>query len=170
MKIKSFKPIVGFKNYEINEEGTVRRIPSEYRRTFKILKPQQLKTGYLRVNLYCNGKYFHKSVHRLVLETFRPTKKKFQVNHKDGNKLNNNLTNLEWVTSSQNLKHAFALGLKVMTKAEDCSWSKLTNQDILDIRKRWKENVNNMAELAQLFKLNKTTIWEIIHRKIWKHL
>lgn len=69
--------------------------------------------GYVAVLLYKNGKQVYRLVHRLLAQTFlsNPTNLP-QVNHKDGNKTNNNLNNLEWCTASQNIKHAFETGLR----------------------------------------------------------
>jgi hypothetical protein len=82
--------------------------------TGKQIKPQENNCGYLRVQM-CNGslkpRFF---VHRLVAEIYIPNPLNLpQVNHKDGNKKNNDVSNLEWVSASQNRKHAFSeLGLK----------------------------------------------------------
>lgn len=62
--------------------------------------------GYCRVTLSKNGKHKHYKVHRLVAEAFIPNPyNKPQVNHKDGNKLNNSIANLEWVTNQENQDH-----------------------------------------------------------------
>lgn len=67
------------------------------------LKPQISNWGYYRVNLYKNGKMFHKSIHRLVAEAFVQNPNNYpQVNHKDENKSNNAAYNLEWMTAEQN--------------------------------------------------------------------
>jgi hypothetical protein len=66
----------------------------------------QKGTNYLHVSLNSRERVF--TVHRLVAETFLPNpENKPQVNHKDGNKLNNHVSNLEWVTASENMKHAY---------------------------------------------------------------
>ena len=69
------------------------------------LKPALDNAGYLKVNL---GRYRTRNIHRLVAETFilNPEEKR-DVNHKDGNKLNNNVSNLEWVSHSENIKHSY---------------------------------------------------------------
>ena len=71
------------------------------------LKGQISKNGYLSYHLSIDGDKVRKYAHRMVLETFLPNKNvDLEINHKDGNKLNNSLSNLEWVTSSQNKQHA----------------------------------------------------------------
>lgn len=80
-------------------------------RKAKILTPESIK-GYLRVYLRKDKKSFPKFIHRLVAETFIPNPNNLpQVNHIDGNKLNNCVENLEWCTGSYNIKHALTVGL-----------------------------------------------------------
>lgn len=71
------------------------------------ITPETTQKGYLRVDLYdATGKRKHHKVHRLVADAFIPNpEKKPQVNHKDGNKQNNSITNLEWVTDEENKAH-----------------------------------------------------------------
>lgn len=73
------------------------------------VKDRISKDGYLNVCLYYNKKAHHKCVHRLVAETFIEKDKdvKLEVNHIDGNKLNNNIDNLEWITHKENINHAW---------------------------------------------------------------
>lgn len=99
--------------YEISNLGRVRSL--NYRRTGmkKVLKPINHPRGYLSVILYKNKKSKEFCIHRLVAETFiENLSNKPQVNHKDGNKHNNTINNLEWVTASKNEKHAWKIGLK----------------------------------------------------------
>ena len=66
------------------------------------------RRGYKRVSLWKHGKGRHFSVHRLVASAFIPNPSGFEmVNHKDGNKLNNDVSNLEWCDASHNMKHAY---------------------------------------------------------------
>ncbi len=100
-KDKEFINIKGFETYSINKYG-------EIKRDNKLLKLQKSKSGYLQVLLWKNGKPYSKRIHRLVAETFLDkVEGKDIVNHKDGNILNNNADNLEWVTVKENTQHAF---------------------------------------------------------------
>lgn len=75
-------------------------------KSHKFLTPS-MRGDYLRVSLFMEGKRISKSIHRLVAETFISNPNNLpQVNHKDENKLNNHVDNLEWVTSEQNANHA----------------------------------------------------------------
>jgi len=109
-----WKPIIGFDNkYEVSNFG---RVLSKHFNTKKVLKQTPNRLGYQTVCLVDKPKNKLKTVHSLVASAFLNNKlNKPQVNHKDGNKLNNNLQNLEWVTSSENIIHAFKFGFKVPT-------------------------------------------------------
>lgn len=152
-------------NYMISNTGKVLSVNRNI-----ILKPQ-IDNGYHRVNLYLNGNMKHYCIHRLVAEHFINNPKVLpEVNHKDGNKANNNVSNLEWITTKGNAQHAYKTNLRYAKLGENCSWSKLTEEQVLDIRERYKIGAFNMRELSEYFQVNKTTIWEIIHRKIWRHI
>lgn len=88
-----------YKNYSVSNTGRVRND-----NTNKILKNQINLYGYTTILLYDNGIPKQYQIHRLVLETFRPVKnmQKLQVNHINWNRTDNNIENLEWVTSSKN--------------------------------------------------------------------
>ena len=163
--------IRGFTDYQISNLGRVKSLPRRYRKQERILKHDINKGGYHRVPLCQNSKSKKFLVSRLVATHFIPNINNLpEVNHKNGNKGNNKVSNLEWKTSSGNMKHAFKHKLKIITKCEQCSWSKLTEIQVKDIRERWRIKAFNMRELAEYFNVHKTTIWEIIHRKIWRHI
>jgi len=96
-----WKKVEGFPNYSVSSYGKVRND-----NTRKLLKAYDEGNGYFRVNLYNNGKEHGCLLHRLVAEAFLPQpSKQHEVNHKDGNKENNVVENLEWVTRSENHIH-----------------------------------------------------------------
>lgn len=98
-----------FPLYEVNRKGEIRN-----KKTKRIKKPQMDSWGYNQVGL-SNGskKTIHKTVHRLVAKTFLDSARDdLQVNHIDGNKTNNSIDNLEFVTGSQNVKHAYDSGIR----------------------------------------------------------
>lgn len=101
-----FKDIKDFKGlYQVSNMG---RIKSLKLKKEKILKPNILKTGYCIVHLCKDKKRYAKTVHRLVAEHFLKNKNNYdQVNHKDGNKKNNVVENLEWCNESINILHSY---------------------------------------------------------------
>jgi hypothetical protein len=110
-----WKHIPGFANYQVSNTGLVKSIErviffgknksSSRRVNEKILSPGRDKDGYLQVGLSVDGKVTHKKIHRLVLLSFIG-KSDLGVNHKDGDKQNNTLNNIEYSTHSDNHKHA----------------------------------------------------------------
>ena len=108
--------IEGFDNeYQINQFGGIRTLKNSPKlKKYDLLKPQTSKrNGYVYQMLYKNGKPKLVRVHRLVAKAFLPNPNNFsQVNHKDGNKQNNSVDNLEWCDQSYNMKHAYENGLQ----------------------------------------------------------
>lgn len=100
--MEKWKDIDGFEGkYQISSWGRVRN------RDGLILKPYMNNKGYLKISLQQGRRAIKKRVHRLVAIAFIPNPENLpQVNHKDGNKTNNSFTNLEWISNSDNLKHA----------------------------------------------------------------
>ena len=146
-----------FDDYEITKDGEIFNLRFGRRK----VKPQRNGKGYLRV--YIGGKLYF--VHRLVAEKYIPNpENKPQVNHKDGNKLNNCVDNLEWVTNQENRNHAVDNNLQLC--GEKCSWAKLTQENVDYIREHTE--LSN-TELAKLFNVDRHTISDVRHYKSWKN-
>ena len=113
------KDIKGYEGlYQIDENGNVY---SFYKNRF--LKPAPTSWGYLTVELFKNGKGKTHKIHRMVAEAFIPNiDNKPLINHKDGNKQNNHFKNLEWCTYSENLKHAWDMGLNQGNRKSKNQW------------------------------------------------
>lgn len=109
MSNEIWKDIVGYEGlYQVSNFGKVKNI-----KTLKILKPSLTYNGYEMVKLSKNSKVKNFRINRLVAEAFIPNPNNYPiVNHKDGNKLNNNINNLEWCSYSYNLIEAYRLKLK----------------------------------------------------------
>lgn len=99
-----WKAIKGYANYQISNLGNVRKINKDYRcAKYKPLKPKLEKNGYLRICLSKNSLKNYYNIHRLVAEAFIPNPNNFPIiNHKDENRSNNNVNNLEWCTYKYN--------------------------------------------------------------------
>ena len=103
-----WKDVVGFEGlYKVSDKGNVysveRKDSRGHKRGGRILRPSYDKDGYLLISLYKNGKVKKKRIHRLVIEAFIPNPNKLpQVNHKDENLSNNELSNLEWCDARYN--------------------------------------------------------------------
>lgn len=109
-----WKPIKNYEGrYEISNYGRIKSFPTQRRTTIIILKNKLTKDGYYETTLYSEEKPKSIRNHRLVAEAFiQNIENKPQVNHKDGNKLNNYVGNLEWVTNQENITHSIEIGLQ----------------------------------------------------------
>ena len=145
----------------IHEDG---RIFSE--KTNKFLK-HHINKGYAVFSTRLNGrknKAIFLRVHRLVAETYiENTNNKPFVNHIDGNKLNNSINNLEWVTSKENMIHASKNNLLTVMKGTDHSSSKLTEEDVMFIRKHYKPRHKTYGArvLAEKYNVHHSTILDV---------
>ena len=124
-----WKDIEGYEGlYQVSTCGNIKSLAKprkngngrSYTQKEKLLKQTFTSTGYKKVELYKDGKRKGFKVHRLVAIAFIPNPdNKPEVNHIDGNKINNNIDNLEWVTSSENSIHAYETGLSPNKKELD---------------------------------------------------
>lgn len=113
----------------------------------------------------------NRNIHRVIAETFIPNPNNLPcVNHKDGNKLNNSVDNLEWCTHSENVLHAYETGLEQRACGEKHHAHKLTEEDVKYIRsvytKRDKEF--GAVALSKMFGVDRTTIHDVVRCKIWR--
>jgi DNA-binding XRE family transcriptional regulator len=152
--------------YQISNKGRVKNNKEE------ILTPQ-LVTGYPRVCLYeGTGKKTCKLIHVLVAEAFIPNpQNKSQVNHINGIKTDNDVSNLEWVTPSENLIHAYANGLREDNrKGENNGFAKLTEIDVFQIKLMLAEGELTQKEIASMFGVSRSAIKDIKTGRTWNHV
>lgn len=116
-----------------------------------------------------NGKKKTYRAHRLVLMAFKPVDDmdKLEVNHINGDKKDNRLENLEWVTSSENQKHAFKTGLQEARKGEKSNFSKLSDDDIKLIFELRKQGLLQ-REIAERVGCTRSNISYILNNKTWQ--
>ena len=150
--------------YACNEKGEIlNRLTGKKLRTFKG------KDGYYRVSLYMGKKAKTFIVHRLILSAFidNPDPEKYtEINHIDGNKANNLLSNLEWCDRGYNQRHAYKQGLRIAKKGSSNGRAKLTEQDVSRIRELL--NYLPQVKIAKIFGVSKSTISAIKTGVLWK--
>ena len=149
--------------YEASKTGEIRHSLHK-----NIRKARKNKNGYLQLNFPRNdgsGKADTILVHRLIARTFIPNPLNLpEVNHKDGNKQNNNVENLEWCTCSENGKHSYKMGLSHAHKGEYHPQAKLTNEQEKQIKQFYKDG-KSQQKLADFFNVSQITISRIIRGK-----
>lgn len=164
-----WKIIDGYNNaYQISNLGNVRSI----HKSKKILKTDKDDPDrYVSVTLYLSvGKRKKEKIHRLIAKAFIPNpENKSQVNHINGNKKDNSIENLEWVTPSENVIHSYKTGLQKPTRGTDSCRAKLTEENIINIRKEWDDE-KQLPYLSNKYGVAKTTIHAIVKRYTWKHI
>jgi hypothetical protein len=171
--IEVWKDISVNDNYQVSSLGRIRSL-DHYVYTIYSKNNLRLVTGRIRklgnhnhgykcVNLNKNSSYL---VHRLVADAFlaKVDGKDF-VNHKDGDKHNNTVDNLEWCTRQENEDHAYGTGLKNSTGSNN-EMAKLNEVNVVNILKRERSS----KEYAEQYNVHPATINRILSRKIWKHV
>lgn len=146
-----WKDVIGFEGfYEVSSLGRVKNS-----RTGKIIGS---KARYVKVTLQVKGKISHKLAHRLVAEAFIPNpKNKPTVNHRNGNKHDNTVDNLEWATYSENMQHAFDNGYKIPFFRGESRVTKLDKDDIFAVQVLIKRGSTNKV-ISELFNVSPSLI------------
>jgi len=168
-----WKLIPSLKRYEASNTGLIRNA-----KTLQILKFQNDIHGYYI--LTCRPEPKHQvnvRVHRAVAEAFLgKCPDGLVVNHKDGNKKNNNIENLEYITSSENNQHAYDIGLKVanmdqvIKKGDEHYNSQITEQQAIEILKFHYRTGFGCRKVAKFFGVSRGVTGNLLANRSWKHI
>lgn len=179
--MEEWKPIKGFEGlYEISSIGRVKSLsrlidrggkPNYVRKERMLMTPLD-RYGYKKVSLSKNKVRKHTTVHRLVAEAFISNPKELpEVNHKDGDKLNNHKNNLEWCTGEYNMKHARSNNLIDYNKVsgENCYITNLTNEVVSEIREKLNKGIRN-KDIEVEYKLSRSAVSRIKLKQSFKNI
>lgn len=163
-----WRSIPGYPGYMASDDGQIKSFRRE--EAGYVLKQHKATNGYMRVRLKGeNGKANCAGVHRFVAMAFIPNPDHLpEVNHKNGNKTDNRVSNLEWCTSSQNQLHAYKeLGKKSWAKGKSFNrQAKLTPTEVRIIR----TSTVSCSELAEYFGICEATVFNVRQRKSYKYI
>ena len=161
------KKIPGLENYYATKDGEI--WSSKRGKLKKMSIKTKNKKGYLHVILRKNGKSITKTLHTLILTTFSGIRPEgLQCRHLDGNKLNNNLSNLVWGTASENQQDAVKHGTHKSLSGEKHPNAKLTGFLVRMIRYWYNTKMVSQTELAKLFDISRPTINRIVTNNYWR--
>lgn len=161
-------PIPGYEGlYEVSNQGRVRsfvRHPEG-----RIMAASISHRGYYHLALWTDKRPRDKRVHRLVASAFVPNPDSLpEVNHKDGDKLNNRPGNLEWASSRENMRHAITSGRQTALTNPNKRY-KLTPEIVAEIRAAYKPGVRGHGStmLSRRYGLNNSTVLDILAGRSW---
>lgn len=176
---ETWKDIEEFEGiYQISNMGNIRSIDRTIickNNSLKFLKgkmkkPSSDKDGYQTIILHKNNKSYNKKIHRLVLNAFEKNNEELQVNRINGIKSDNRLENLEWVTPKENIEHCKRTGLNHSRIGENHYSSKLTENDVIEIRYLCENTNLKHREIAEMYDLSVGHISDIKLKKAWSHI
>jgi hypothetical protein len=162
--MKLWKDIEGYEGlYQVSSEGEVYSVRSE--RYLKV----NYSTKYPFVGLCKNGESKNYFVHRLLAKAFIPNPdSKKTVNHKDGNKLNNSLENLEWATNGENQLHAYKNGFQ--HSGEDHHKTKMTAGTVRRLRSLYDGTYQFCVAEGARLGLHPNSVLLAVTYKTWKYI
>ena len=161
---------IEYPKYQISSDGDIRNAKG------LVLKKRNDKDGYLNIHIKLEKGGTQNSIVRLgraVLCTFRPqTDMSLQANHIDGDKHNNSLENLEWVTQKENIRHSLKTGLKDIntTRAMGLSNRKYSEEAVRMMRTIYKSGGVTLRKLADMLEVPMMTLYFIISNRTYKEL
>lgn len=166
--------------YQASNLGRIRSLSFKGNKRIKIRKQHLNICGYYTLGLYNNNKTNTRSVHRMVAFAFLG-KSKLTVNHKNGIKIDNNINNLEFMTSSDNIRHSYIIGLhdehnKKLSKklknglSKDSPATILTEEQVIEIKELYKPYKMSQRKLAKIYGVSQTCIFDILNGRSWNKL
>lgn len=178
MRSVNLKDVLGIDTprYTVHENGDIISEYSNGKKRKLIPAISKRGKGYLYVSISDNGRVKKYYVHQLVAKAFISNpESKIEVNHIDCNTMNNHVSNLEWATHSENIKHAWGSGMMDHritnpNRGESMYNSRLTEQDVVSIRGVYNTGDTSYREIANDYGVAYSTIQSIINRKSWKHI
>ena len=165
MEVKElWKPLLEYKGIEVSSIGRIRKAANKRRKERILTEFPKDRDGYCRCSVQkLDGTWTSQPVHRLVAKAFIPnTENKQAVNHIDGNRQNNRVENLEWVTSKENVIHSFRFGSRKVCKQVPKK-TILTDFQISQIDKL--REFYTVNQIAKLFNIEYQSLKNIIHKK-----
>lgn len=166
---EEWRPVPGYEGvYDVSSLGRVRRLQQYRQRTPDgVLKRYVAPSGYVRVTLSRNDRTCQFGVHQLVAAAFLgPRPDGLMVNHIDGVKTNNEPSNLEYVTSAENNRHAFRAGLNSCGGQDNAS-AKLTQGTVDAMRRALVEGASLAGVRRQFAQISKTELLDILRGRVW---
>lgn len=161
--------VPNFPNYEVSSFGRLRRIKKSWSQLPGPLTPFTVTNGYKQFQFHNNGAKKALRIHTIVLEVFDREKIGIEeANHKDGDTSNNNINNLEWVTPSQNMKHAYDTKLHPKPYGDKSHFSKLTPSQVNEIRVKICDGLMSMISIAKEYSVSRYCIYRIRDGKSWR--
>ena len=166
--METWRFIKDFPKYEISNLGRIRSYIIPWKDP-RILAGILTFAGYRSIKLCEQERRSVFYIHRLVLEAFiGPCPSNCETNHKNGIKTDNRVENLEWITRSENTKHAFRIDLKT-NKGIMGSKAKLRDEDVLEIRRLARHGARGVT-IARMYKVTSATVYDIVKYKSWNHI
>lgn len=165
MEVKElWKPLLEYKGIEVSSIGRIRKATNKSRKERILTEFPKDRDGYYRCSVQrLDGTWTSQPVHRLVAKAFIPrTKNRDIVNHIDGNRTNNRIENLEWVTPKENVIHSFKFGSRKICKQVPKK-TILTDFQVNQIGKL--RELYTVNQIAKLFNIEYQSLKNIIHKK-----